>query len=405
MNILIVSDTLSYPPSTGGRIRIFNLIKRISKKHNVFLVALINSVEENKYVEAMNRYCSKVETALLKRRSKLAHIPGLIRCLLSGQPLNNKFVFLTEMKNKIKEIMDAQDIDIIQIEHSFMASYITAIPRKSKARMILDLHNIGFIQAERMFRVERNILRKLRILLNLISKRKWEPKFAANFDRCITTSDIDKETLKLANPKLDISVVPNGVDIDVNKPLPVDIAAKDIIFIGIMDYQPNIDAAIYFCKQIFPLVKKSISDCRLFIVGRDPVDEIQKLARDKGVIVTGYVEDVIHYYKMCALSVVPLRAGGGTRLKILEAMALGVPVVSTSIGCEGIQVVSGENILIADKPEEFAAFVGNLISDLRLRERISKNGRKLVEQLYSWDKAAEDLIQIYAEIIRQDIKD
>jgi glycosyltransferase involved in cell wall biosynthesis len=172
------------------------------------------------------------------------------------------------------------------------------------------------------------------------------------------------------------------------------------MFIGNMGYPPCVDAVLYFCKEIFPLIRRRISAAELWIVGRDPRPEVLQLDGD-GVHVTGQVEDVIPYYRQSAACVVPLRAGGGTRLKILEAMALGRPVVSTTIGCEGLDVVDGEHLLIADNPAQFAEKTVRLLTDRQLYQHISTRGRELVETCYDWDKIAGRLMGVYTEMLAQ----
>jgi glycosyltransferase involved in cell wall biosynthesis len=165
-----------------------------------------------------------------------------------------------------------------------------------------------------------------------------------------------------------------------------------------MDYKPNIDAALYFIENIFPVVRKRHPDCTVTIVGKTPVDDIKRLAEEQGVTVHSDVDDVRPYYQKAFVSIVPLRSGGGTRLKILEAMALGTPVVSTSIGCEGLDVENNFNILIADKPNDFAQQITNLLMDSELWNRLSHNGRALVQENYDWEQISRNYRAILEEL-------
>jgi len=171
------------------------------------------------------------------------------------------------------------------------------------------------------------------------------------------------------------------------------------LFIGNMEYRPNIDAVLYFCEQILPLIKTEIPQAELYIVGLNPGPEVLALA-GPGVYVTGPVADVRPYYSQCAACIVPLRAGGGTRLKILESMSLGRPVVSTSIGCEGLDVQNGEHLFIADTPQDFASKVLQLLGDENTRNHIVRRGRELVEQQYDWDVLARQLLTSYMEVVK-----
>jgi glycosyltransferase involved in cell wall biosynthesis len=184
------------------------------------------------------------------------------------------------------------------------------------------------------------------------------------------------------------------------RPLPHEDTSPSLLFIGNMGYPPCVDAVLYFCREIFPRIRRATGAAELWIVGRDPQPEVLQL-NGNGVHVTGQVDDVIPYYRQSAVCVVPLRAGGGTRLKILEAMALGRPVVSTAIGCEGLEVIDGEHLLIADDPDQFAEKTVRLLTNRKLYDHISTNGRKLAETRYDWDNIAGRLMQVYAEMSEQ----
>jgi glycosyltransferase involved in cell wall biosynthesis len=165
-----------------------------------------------------------------------------------------------------------------------------------------------------------------------------------------------------------------------------------------MGYPPNIDAVLYFCNSIMPLIQNRIPDLKLVVVGHEPAPEIRELAERGNVTVTGYVENVIPYYQQSQVTIVPLRGGGGTRLKILESMALGRPIVSTTLGCEGLNVTDGDNIMISDSPREFAERVIQLLTDKGLRERIARNARRLVETHYDWAVISRKLMKVYHNI-------
>ena len=228
--------------------------------------------------------------------------------------------------------------------------------------------------------------------------RKWETGFSSHFDRCITVSEIDRQHLLNANPDLKVDVVANGVDTDTLQPLPVGDNIPSLLFVGSMGYLPVANASIYFCNQILPLIKKKYPDITIWLVGREPTTEVKNL-ESKNIHVTGQVESVLEYYKKSTICIVPLKAGGGTRLKILEAMALGRPVVTTSIGCEGLDVIDNKHLLIADSPDAFSEKVLSLIEDDTLRRRIIHNARELVEKDYNWRKLTNKLEDIYEDVV------
>jgi len=400
MRILIIADYLPYPLIGGDRIRIYNLLRRVARRHEVSLAALLEKPEDVDGVPHLKDFCARVETANLRRHSPLAHLPGLLRYALAGKPPELKFLQSDELINKIKGLASTMDFDIVQIEHAHMGLYLQIFPQNRRCKSILMFHNFTSQQYRRIFHYERRWEWKIRALLNSVAMGNWEPRFAERFDLCTTVSEVDRRLLKKVNPRLRVDVIPNGVDIEKYQPLPAENASPSLLFIGNMGYPPCVDAVLYFCREIFPLIRHTISATELWIVGRDPRSEVLQLD-DDGVHVTGRVDEVIPYYQKSSVCVVPLRAGGGTRLKILEAMALGRPVVSTTIGCEGLEVVDGVHLLIADTPEQFAEKTVRLLSDRQLYQDISAKARQLVEARYGWDKIAGRLMEVYAEMLEK----
>lgn len=210
-------------------------------------------------------------------------------------------------------------------------------------------------------------------------------------------SETERKTLLGRNSRLKIDVVPNGTDTKKYQPLEVNHSPLALLFIGSMSYSPCVDGAVYFCNQILPYIRKEFQDIQVWIVGADPTPAVIRLA-DENTHITGYVEDVIPYYRRSKVCVVPLRAGGGTRLKILEAMALGRPVVSTTIGCEGLDVINGQHLLIADEPQQFAKQTIRLLTDTALYDSIAGQARELVEEKYDWDVIADQSLEAFNEI-------
>jgi polysaccharide biosynthesis protein PslH len=399
MRILIIADYLPYPLIGGDRIRIYNLIRRVARHHEVSLVSFLEKPEDAKGISHMQEFCVRVETTNFQRQSRLGKLSGMIRFALAGKPTELYLLHSDELVSKIKQLVSTEDFDIVQIEHARMGLYLDSFPHNAHGKSILMFHNFTSQQYGRVSRVEKRWDRKLRNWLNSVVMGYWEPRYAEKFDYCTAVSEGDRKLLMAVNPNLQVEVIPNGVDIDRYQPLPLSSENKSptLLFVGNMGYPPCVDAAIYFCREVFPSIRRLKDDVNLWIVGRDPRSEVLQL-EGNGVHVTGRVDDVIPYYRKSSVCIVPLRAGGGTRLKILEAMALGRPVVSTSIGCEGLDVVDGEHLLIADTPELFAEKTVRLINDRKLYQHITSNGRLLVEASYGWDKIADHLMDIYTNM-------
>lgn len=396
MRILIINDGSPYPIVSSEAVRIYNLILRLAREHEVWLATLAYSSKEAEGARCMKKICEGVEVAVYRQRHPLAHLPALMRNAIVGIPTELIFHQSKELAYKINLLTSSIDFDVIQIEHSYMAPYLNALPSDASCKRILVFRNVVFDQYDRIFRVDWRPIKKLRALIFSAMMRRWEPTYAQCFDRCIALSNADRSLLLEANPNLKIDIVPNGTDTQFHQPLALPKNLSSLLFVGSMSYTANVDAVIYFCQDILPLIREKVNHVDVWIVGKDPLPEVKRL-NGNGIRVTGRVEDVVPYYQQSTISVVPLRAGSGTRLKILEAMALGRPVVSTSLGCEGLDVEDGKHLLIADTPEQFAESTARLLNDQDLYQQVRSNARELVENYYDWDVIARKLVDIYRE--------
>jgi len=397
MRILIITCWIPYPPIAGFRLRVYNLLQRITREHEVWLATFVRTPEDLDSILHLQELCQGVESAPHPLLGALARPVDLFRYALTGKPVELRLCHSEELVRKIQRLVSKLDFDIVQIEDSHMALYLEALLPEIRRKTILTFHDVVFNKYNTIYRLEPKLTRKLRLWLYSRSMRRWEPRYAERFGRCLTVSESDRRLLLAANPRLQVDVVPNGVDTQMNQPLPYEDTTQALVFVGDMEYRPNIDAVVYFCQEVLPRIRRVIADVEMWIVGINPWPEVGRLDGD-GVHVTGWVDDVRPYYGRSTVCVVPLRAGGGTRLKILEAMALGRPVVSTSIGCEGLDVIDGEHLLIADSPEQFAEKTVRLLTDEGLREHITTKARQLVMSRYDWDVIARRLMQVYAEM-------
>ena len=227
----------------------------------------------------------------------------------------------------------------------------------------------------------------------------YESQVCGCFNMCVGVSAQDRERLVALCPGMAVEVVSNGVDLDYFKPGDAE-DEMSLVFTGSMDWHPNEDAVLYFCHHVLPLIRTEFPEIKFCIVGSNPSERVLGLQRLEGVVVTGSVEDVRPYISNAAVYVVPLRVGGGTRLKILQALAMRKAVVSTSIGCEGLDLQPEEHLLVADEPQQFAESTIRLVRDRSLRNRLSESGGALVREKYSWDVIVETLDLAYRRLIR-----
>ena len=397
MRILLISNNLPYPPNSGFPLRVYNLLYRIAKEHDVWLATFTAGDEKPADIDHLREICREVVTFPLAHRGALSNPWQAVRYLFKGIPPTLRAYESREFAEKILSLISRIDFDIIQIEDSHMAIYLDYLPDAARSRTILTFHDVNFHKHEMMSQLEPRRARKLRTWLHARLMRGWEPYQAQHFGHCVTMSNSDKALLLAANPNLKITVFPNGVDTRNYAPLPLPKNTARLLFVGNMAYRPNIDAVMYFCRSIYPKIKMEYPKIEFWIVGKDPAPEVKEL-QGNGVHVTGQVDDLGSYYNDSIMCVVPLRAGGGTRLKILEAMALGRPVVTTPIGCEGLEVKHGQHLFIADTPDLFADYVLQLLKDKQQWQDMTRQARALAVDHYDWDLIARQHIQLYEEL-------
>lgn len=398
MRVIHVTNELPYPMDRGAPVRSYQLLRWLGQEFEIDVLALTeksgDALTEAK--AAVNTVCRSVRTFPSHEVSALGRPLKAINYAVRGIPIDLRGY-------ASRPLMDAlwhearRGTDVIAIEHAGMMAYLDAIPPAQRARTVGLSHDVDFAKFARLAEVEPSLARKMRLRLHGRMMRRWEPRSAARCGRYTTVSETDRQRLLRADPRIKATVVPNGVDVDRYRPLPPPARKSGILFLGNLSYRPNIDAVTWLVEGILPRVWEAGVQAALDVVGVNPTLETERLASDR-VRVVGPVADVLSSYQAAQISVVPLRAGGGTRLKILEAMALGRPVVSTTIGCEGLEVETGVHLLIADTEQEFAAAVVELLGDEARRTQLARNARELVERRYDWRNIAGELANVYREV-------
>lgn len=400
MRILFVTPYLPDPPRSGGPRRLHGLIRGLARSHGVSIISLVNPGED--YLEAARttaEYCEQVVTVVNDRYGTLG-VPGMRKRLLQvGSMLSTRsYERLLFHRPVFQEALDrmtrAPRFDIVNVEFSLMAQY--RLPRGPK--LVLDEHNIEYDVLRRTARVERSPLRKLYSYLDYLKLRREEQAIWRKFDGCVLTSARDQGILGSDFPQLPTRVVPNAVDADFFQPGVAENEPQTVLFFGAMDYHPNSDGIGFFLKEILPTLKRRYPNLKLQIVGQAPPATVRRWASND-VTITGFVDDVRPYLARAAVVIAPLRIGGGTRLKIVEAMAMGKAIVSTTLGAEGIDVTHGEDILLADTPEAFAAQVSRLLDTPGVADRLGRAARRLVLTRYTWQAAVRGLEEFYGELL------
>ena len=399
MKILQLTARLPYPPDDGGKIGIFNLTKYLSLRgHRIVLLSIISgqTKETSRNIEGLRKWC---DVRAVYKNTK-TNLWGLFLNLFFKIPYTISKYHSRKVKEAIKKILSKGRFDLVHIDSLHMAYYGKFIKHEFKLPVFLREHNVQTTIMERYCQRQENPLIKLYAYLQWKKMRRYEAKICEIFDKCLMITEEDKERIETMNPRAKTCIVPAGVDTSYFYPLKIEEEPWSLIFVGELSWLPNVDGVLWFYNQVWPRIKKSFLQVKFYVIGRRPPQKIRKLSKkDQNVIVTGFVTDVRPYVARCSVYIVPLKIGGGMRLKILEAMAAERPVVATSVGAEGIMVTHRENIMIADNEAGFAERVIELLKDRNLRRRVAQGGKRLIEQKYRWETVIEALEKEYFRVL------
>lgn len=397
MKILILSAYLP-GPGWGASARSYYLLQALASWHDISLIALVSPEEYAMYQAHSPLQDIARHVQLVPFPPQMGKRQGQLRSLLRGQSYSLSSCILPAMQEAIDALCARESFDVVLYEGLFIAGY--HLP--SGTRIILDQHNIEHELVRRTYESEHEPVRKLFNWLEYGKLRQGELQRCAAADLLLVTSEREQEVWNRLLPGKAVAVVPNGVDVESFRPtLREREKANHLVFTGTMDYYPNSSAVLFFARQCWPLIKREVPEATWQIVGRNPPPEVLRLGELPGITVTGSVPEVQPYLAEAAVSIVPLRVGSGTRLKILEALAMNKAVVTTSIGCEGLEVHTREHLLIEDQPEEFAHTVVALLRDRERRESLGSAGRDLVERMYSWHFCGQRLLSALNQYERE----
>jgi hypothetical protein len=427
MRILFLTQVLPYPLDAGPKVRAYYVLQYLAARHDVTLVSFSRSSDTTEAIEHLRSLCREVHVVpMLRTRS--ADLSGLGRSLRSGVPFTITRDERPDMRRKIDEVVSRRPFDAIHADQLSMASYAlwaqTAQTRRvalPQPRMVLDAHNAYYLIPARLAQVTSNPALKLLMRREARLTAHYEAQTYRQFDTVLTVTTQDLAAIQQimaspAKPPFGLSANGHGprwittpICVDAGVPmLERNPSARGLLMLGGLHWPPNADAVRWFSREMWPLVSEQSPGARLFVVGARPPADIQALgdftgierpeqAGDARVIVTGYVPDPAPFIRESAALVVALRSGGGMRVKIVEALQWGLPVISTTVGCEGIDVAAGQDALVTDEPRAFAQAATNVLCDDGLAQRLSRNGRRLVEQHYHWRTAYTALEAVYNE--------
>jgi sugar transferase (PEP-CTERM/EpsH1 system associated) len=391
MRILFLSPVLPYPPNWGFATRVYHFLRLLAQKHSVTLLAYADSTVDRQHVTNLASFCEAVHTVsppLAKQQKRLHQLWSLVSAV-SYQWRSHQS---EAMQRKLAELSQ-QPFDVIQVESSQMACF----DFDRGAALVLDEHNVEYELLYRTFQTETSPLRRA---YNWIEFRKFKREEISAWQRStgtVTTSAREARMIAEIVRGKPTRSVPNAVDVEYFSPSTTPTDPNAIVLTGLMKYRPNVDAAVYFVREVLPRILTTRPNLVFSIVGGEPPAEVRQLA-SRNVVVSGTVPDVRPYVHKAAVFVVPLRMGSGTRLKVLEGLSMEKALVSTSLGCEGIDVEDQKHLLIADDPASFASAVLHLLDNAPVATALAKAGRDLVDRHYRWETVVHDLEMFYDEL-------
>lgn len=393
MKILMLTPYLPYPLLSGGQIRTFNLLKELGKKHQITLFALIKDESEREYIEHLKPYCHQVK--VFKRTKNPWTLRNILLAGLTPYPFLVTRNLPSGMKAAIKQELN-HDYDLIHAETFYMMPNIP----KTQVPVLLVEQTIEYVGYEYYAQTTKHWYLKPFLAIDIAKIKYWEHYFWRKADRLVTMSEEDKLAIQ-ADLGMDtrVDVVANGVDIEKFKQVPKKLSdAPTILFVGTFKWLPNVDAVRYLVNEIWPGVVKKVPQAKLWIVGHSPTAEVKSYAQRQGVTVSASVKDIRQAYAKSHMLLAPIRSGKGTRYKILEAMATHTPVVTTSLGAEGLEIRNGQEVLIGDDTDTLVAATVKLLQQPKLQTRIADKAYKIVTRNYNWLAISRQLDKLYQQL-------
>ena len=390
MRILWLKTELLHPVDKGGRIRTYQMLRELKRDHHVTYLALDDGAAAPDAVDRASEYCHELVRIPFRNRPKFSagFYAELVANLASPLPYFMAKYRSAEMRRSIVSCVAEGEFDVVVCDFLMPA---VNLPAELPCATVLFQHNVEAMIWKRHFEVQRNPLKKVYLRAQWRKAQAYERAVCRRFDRVVAVSDADADTMRGEYGIAAVDAVPTGVDTKYFRPSGnTPRRPHNLVFTGSMDWLPNEDAIRYFTAEVFPLIRREVPEVTLTVVGRNPFPSLLDLAADDPAVeVTGRVDDVRPYMERAAAYVIPLRIGGGTRLKVYEAMAMEMPVVSTTIGAEGLPVQHGSELLLADDSAEFAASVVRVLRDRSLADGLGARSAALVRARFGWEGVAD----------------
>ncbi len=397
MKILFLATWFPYPSDSGSKLRVYHLLRALGQAHEVTLLSFAFDTARPDEPGQLRLWCRDIQVVPIDPFA--VNQEAMLRTFLSARPMSSRPI--PAMSQLVADVLRPNAFDVVIASTEMMADY--ALQISPGAVKILEEHNSMTRWMKNRFEGAKHPLMRARYWASWQKRRRFEARYYRHFNLITMVSEADRTTTTatLGKHRARIETVPNGVDCQHNQPGLAHPEPDTLVFNGSLTYSANYDAARYFLRDIFPLIRQQRPHVQMTITGSLTGVNTTGLALDDSVNLTGFVEDVRFPVAQAAVCVVPLRDGGGTRLKILEAMALGTPVVATSKGAEGLDVTDGEHLLLADTPEAFARCTVELLGNPALRRDLAANARRLVEKRYDWKAIGQRFADLVEATVRQ----
>jgi sugar transferase (PEP-CTERM/EpsH1 system associated) len=393
MRMVVTSARFPYPLDKGDRLTVFHLLKYFSQRHEVSLVCFLEPEQDPDWVEKVAPFCERVELVPLRR------LRAYSKCLtgaLGRTPLQMHYYADPVMHDTVRRVVQEVEPDLLYAQLIRMGQYIA--PYESPARVAA--FNLSMTLNHRRLSEHASGVSKLFHWLEYQKLRSFEAEYARHFERILLISKYDLQAIEQKEPLENVFFSPHGVDYEYFAPdTTVQKVPSSLVLTGNLNYTPNVDGALYFCREILPLVRAQDSQAKLAIVGADPTPEVQALGRDPAVEVTGRVPDLRPYMNRAQVGVAPIRIGAGLQNKVLEGMSMALPMVATSVANEGIQAIDSENILLADSATAFADHILRLLNEPERRKQLGQAARQFIATQWTWEKHFDDLEEMFVDLV------
>lgn len=395
MRIGFVSQALPYLPSRGGfRLYGGNLIRCLFRRHRIDLISLLRDGDEQ-HLDWAAQYCASISTIPTHKKSPPLKVANFVSGYLRGKPLHHR----AQLGSLLRAGLEAHNWDVLHVEGGFLGGLVAPELPISK---VLSLHDAEVLRAQEMLHCELPLRSRLENTVRKCTEPRYDRLVYPRFERCVVVADRDLAFVRKLVPKANFALIPYGTDTEYFHPIEVEKQLGTLVFHSHLGYPPNVEAALEFANEIFPLIRREVPNAAFHLVGADPVPKIQTLASRPGIKLSANLPDLRPAVCSAQVYVCAIRYGTGLKSKVLEAMAMRMPVVGYHPGSTvGLDCIYGKHLLAATNPQEFAAHVVDLLKNPKWAEQIAQAGRELVCEKYSWESRARDYEELYQKVIEE----